>query len=133
MYECKICGKNLYNNITFYNMFRTNLVVHNECIKNLNFNHEDESIPIESNIIIYDYVFKQIRDDYNEEYLWCNYFCEVIKKHIYNKYWSMLIIYDESVTNFLSNENPYLLVNLSNKPILLISLIEKDVSYLERL
>ncbi len=69
MLECKICGKNLYKSITFTNMFKLDYIVHNECIDKLEFNNEEEIIPIESNTIIYDYVFKRLPTNFNKEYL----------------------------------------------------------------
>ena len=133
MLECKICGKNLYKNITFNNMFKMNYRIHNECINNLQFNINEEVFPIESNIIIYDYVFREFKENFNEEYLWCKYFNKVIEKHIDNGNWSIVIIYDENIELFFKNNNPYLLINLTNHPILLISLEVKNTSYLEGL
>jgi hypothetical protein len=114
-------------------MFKMNYRIHNECINNLQFNIEEEVIPIESNIIIYDYVFREFKENFNEEYLWCKYFNKVIEKHIDNGNWSIVIIYDKNIELFFKNNNPYLLINLANQPILLISLEVKNTSYLEGL
>ena len=133
MYECKICGKNLYNKITFASLFKINYEIHIECIKKLLFNLEEEVIPIDGNNVIYDYVFKGPNDDYNEEYLWFKYFGRVMNKHMNNGEWSMAIINDKSVQYFMQNFNPYLLINLADFPILIISLKEEDLDYLEAL
>lgn len=133
MLECKICGKNLFKNITFSNMFKLDYYIHSECLNKLVFNEEEQVIPIESNTIIYDYVFKELSDDYNKEYLEFNYLYKVLAKHLMNKEWSMMIFYDELVEIFIKNNNPYLLINLTNQPILLISLEEKSLSLLEQL
>ena len=133
MLDCEMCGKNLYKNITFFNMFRIDYYVHPECIKKLVFNEEEEVIPIESNSIIYDYVFKELPSDFNKEYLEFNYLIKVITKHTKKREWSMVIFYDEFIENFMQINNPYLLLNLTNNPILLITLEEKNISILERL
>ena len=133
MFECKICGKNLYQNITFSNMFKLNYEIHKDCMENLQFNIENEVIPIESNTIIYDYVFEKLNEGYNEGYLWINYFGINLEKHLTIGEWSIMIIYDKSIEYFMKNNNPYLLINLSNNPILLLSLNRKNTSYLEGL
>ncbi|KFZ26655.1 MAG: hypothetical protein KQ78_00972 [Candidatus Izimaplasma bacterium HR2] len=133
MLDCKICGKNLYKNITFNNMFRLDYYVHSECIDKLVFNNEEQVIPIESNTIIYDYVFKELPSSFNKEYLELNYLNQVLEKHIEKKGWSMMILYDELVKKFIQNNNPYLLINLTNYPILLISLEENNIAVFEQL
>ena len=114
-------------------MFKVKYEVHKKCIDNLNLNLEEEVIPIDSNIIIYDYVFTNIKEEYDEEYLWFKYMINVIKKHLYEKEWSILIIHDENIEHFINHYNPYLLTNLSCEPILLISLKKMNTSYLERI
>ena len=133
MLECKICRINLYKNITFSNMFKMNYEVHQECIDKLEFNTEELVIPIESHIIIYDYILKRKSTDYNEEYLWFIYFGIIIKKYIDSDEWSMIIFYDKNIEYFIRNNNPYLLLNLTSNPILLLSIEEKNLSYLEGL
>jgi hypothetical protein len=128
--NCKICGKDLYNNISFVNMFKMDYKIHSKCINKLIINTEDEVIPIESNIVIYDYVFKDLDYESNEEYLWFFYMKDIVKKHLENKDWSMMIFLDNQVYEFLNNFNPYLLINLSNNPILLISLVKTNLFYL---
>ena len=44
-----------------------------------------------------------------------------------------MVLYDELVDNFIQNNNPYLLINLTNYPILLISLEEKNIAVFEQL
>ena len=131
--NCKICGKNLYSEITFSNMFKIKYEIHEKCIDELQFNFEEEIIPIDSNIVVYDYVFVEIKNEYNEDYLWFKYFNKVLEKHINSKEWSMAIIYDEYIENFLEKFNPYILINLSSNPILLISLMKMNTFYLERI
>lgn len=133
MLGCKICGKSLYINITFENMFKIDYNIHSECLNKLSFNEEAEVIPIESNTIIYDYVFNELKSDFNKEYLEFNYLIKVMLKHINNHEWSMMIIYDELVHNFIENHNPYLLINLSKYPLLFVSLEVEDISILEGL
>lgn len=130
---CKICGKSLYKNITFSNMFKCNYVVHKDCLQSLDFNHDEEVIPIESNIIIYDYVFTYLNNDFELEYLWYMYFNIAIEKHLKNKEWSIMIIYDMNLEIFLKEYNPYLLINLTNNPLLFISLKKREHLYLEDL
>ena len=127
--KCKICDKDLYKNITWKSMFNLKYEVHEECIRKLVFNQEETIIPIDSNIIIYDYVFEKFQRDINEEYLEFNYLLNIIMKHLNTREWSMMILYDKSVAFFLKNYNPYLVLNLSNKPILIISLVECNYKY----
>ncbi len=133
MLKCKICGKNLYKDITFSIMFRFNYDIHLDCISNLKFNKDESMIPIESNIIIYDYVFESLGEKYNKEYLWCEYFGKLIDKYILSNEWSIVIILDRYIEFFIINYNPYLLLNLSSKKILLLSLDERLTTYLEGL
>lgn len=131
--KCKICDKDLYKNITWKSLFSLNYIVHEECLKKLVFNHEEVVIPIDSNIIIYDYVFEELNSDLNIEYLEFNYLINIIIKHLNNREWSMMVLYDKSIKYFLQNYNPYLLLNLTNKPILIISLVESNLLEIEQL
>lgn len=133
MYVCKICSKNLYSKITFSNMFKLNYEIHINCIERLQNNVLDVIVPIEGNYVIYDYVFKHIPSEFNENYLWfCN-FNKVLMRQIKNSEWSMVIIYDEFIETLMKTNNPYLLLNLTNLPILILSLEEKDMTFLEEL
>lgn len=125
MINCKICGNSLYQSINFKNMFKMNYEVHDTCLNNLTFNYEEEAIPIQSNMIILDYAFERINLDYDEDYLWQSFFGKVLLRQIKSKRWSMIIILDEMVDNFIHKHNPYLLFNLSFIPILMISLTKK--------
>ena len=133
MNKCRICGENLYKIITFNNIFITNYEFHTNCIDKLDINLEEEVIPIESNIIIYDYVFNNVNANINEEYLWLRYIGNLIEKHTHIEKWSMIIIYDDFIEIFLKKMNPYLLINLTNNPIILLSLKRENTVNLEGL
>lgn len=133
MFECKICDKNLYNKISFSNIFQSNYEVHQECIDELIYNYDEEVIPIDGNTVIYDYVFKKLKGEFKQEYLWFYYFGKVLEKYMMKKDWSIVIINDKNMENFIDNCNPYLVFNLSKFPIIIISLEEDQISYLERL
>lgn len=133
MSECKICGEDLYKNILFYNMFKLNYIYHNDCLNKLNYNYEEEIIPIEGNIIIYDYTFEDLPDKYNNEYLEFSNLINLMIKQVKNNRWSMMILYDEEVELFFNKFNPYLVINLTKRPILLISLVKKKIEVFEEL
>jgi len=129
--HCKICGNNLFQKITFSNIFKFNYEAHRNCIHNLNFNMDEEVIPIDTNIIIYDYVFSDLVEGFNEEYIWSKYMSKLFVKHLENRKWSIVLFLDENIDYFMRSYNPYLLINLANNPILLISLRKIETFFLE--
>lgn len=131
--KCKICNKDLYKNITWKSVFSLNYEVHEECLRKLVFNQDEVIIPIDLNTIIYDYVFEELKSDLNVQYLEFTYLINIMIKHLNKRVWSMMILYDEKTKYFLQNYNPYLLLNLTNKPILIISLVESNLSEIEQL
>lgn len=131
MWKCKLCRMDLYSEISFSNIFKMNYEVHRSCLEKLRYNYEELVIPIDSNIIIYDCVFSRENKDFDDDYLWFNYLGEMINKHLKSREWSIVIIYDKMIEEFVKKINPYLLLNLSVNPILLISLFEKSTSPLE--
>ena len=133
MYDCKICGKNLYNKITFVNIFKLNYNIHKNCIDKFKNNESNQMIPIDGNYVIYDHVLRNIPSNYNDEFIWFYFFSEVLIKQLSTQEWSMVVIYDNSIEKFIQHCNPYLLFNLTKSPILILSLVEKEMTFLEGL
>lgn len=131
MYMCKLCNNNLYKKISFQNIFALRYTIHPECEAKLVFNQAEIIIPIDSNIIIFDYLLMENPVGLNEAFIEMFYEGRLLEKHLINKIWSIVIMMDKKVDYFISNYNPFLLLSLTNNPILFLSLTESEISVLE--
>ena len=128
MRKCNICNNDLYQMITFNNLFKLNYSVHDKCIKSLVINSDRMAFPVTNNLIYYDYLFYEINEKYNLDYLETKYMCDLLNRNINNRDWSIIIFYEEGLFGgFMQSELPILFA-LSKLPVLIVSLIYHDLS-----
>jgi len=125
---CKICNEDLYNKITFSNLFQFRYTVHSKCVNKLIINNDRIAFPIDGNIVYYDYIFKDIKSTHNLEYLESEYFQYIIIRNTINVDWSMLIYYEQGLFDDFSEDDMLILFSLANTPILIVSVIYYDLS-----
>jgi len=128
MRKCKICNKDLYQTITFNNLFKLNYSVHDNCVNSLVINSDRIVFPISNNLIYYDYIFYEINDSYNLQYLETKYMCDLLFKNINNKDWSIILFYEEGLFGSFKQNEFLILFALSKLPVLIVSLIYYDLS-----
>ncbi len=128
MEKCRICNGDLYEIISFENIFKNKYSVHTKCYDSLIFNNDRIVIPITNNIIYYDCLFLNINANYNSEYLEAIYMGNLIYKNMKNRDWSVIIYYEEGLFDGFLHNDMLILFSLSNFPFLLISYIYYDLS-----
>ena len=128
MAKCMICNDDLYENISFTNLFRMNYTVHDNCVKSLIINTDRVAIPVEANIVYYDYLFYDINNDYNFEYLEDKYLERLYIRNLENRDWSIIIFYEEDLFINFSYSDIQILFSLANMPVLIFSIIYYDLS-----
>ncbi len=128
MNKCRICNEDLFNKISFTNLFNMNLTEHVKCRNNLLFNMDSISFPITNNLIYYDYAFYDLNPKYNTKYLETIYLGKIIKRNLENEIRSIILVYGDRLFSSFSGDDYKILFSLSNRPFLLISLVYFDLS-----
>ncbi len=83
---------------------------------------------MQGKLIYYDYLFYDINPTYNFEYLEVEYMQILFQRNLVNYDWSIIIFYEEGVFDAFSDSDLQILFSLSNKPVLIISIIYSDMS-----
>lgn len=128
MNKCMICNEELYDKISFLNIFKLNYSVHDKCIKNIIINSDRTIFPITNNIVYYDYLFFELDSKYNLEYLEYKYLNILFDKILLNSDWSMIIYLEDGLFEGFSYSDMQILFSLANSPILIVSFIYYDLS-----
>jgi len=114
---CKICGKNLYDVITFSNLFKWNYNVHENCLLIVNNDYEYIVFPLSEKIVLYDYILEIEYDDTDTDYIFFHYAKIVFERALNEREWSVILFIDEMVTNDILQ----LIINLCTTKIIIIS------------
>lgn len=118
---CKICGKHLYEKIDFYNLFRWKYEIHQSCQIYLEYEVIDDVIPISSKMVHFMCVFEK-NIELNEEYVLLNYGKKLYEKISENTSWSIIFFNDNHLFLEMESIDLYLLLNLCDKDLIVISL-----------
>lgn len=132
MIRCKLCGKSLYQNMNYRQLFQKRALCHSSCLEKLKMNEEASVIPIDYNLLYYDFVLEEKVVHFDELYLELFYLGISITRHLKLASESLLLYLDEEVQNFIDNLYPDLVFMLSKKPIILVSLWEASLSIFEK-
>ena len=119
---CILCGKDLYEEMSFSIIFKMNYVIHLECENSINCDSEYMVFPLFDKLVMFDYLFPKRFDESNEEFLFTKYFGEMMKKSLKNIDWSILLIADvvfEEITMIL-------VTKLVEKKILILSVFNES-------
>jgi len=92
---CKLCGKHLYEQITFLNLFKWNYKLHIECEQECLKFHGIEVFPLADKLVEYQYVIERGYEQSDTGYLFLKYMGEVFLNLIEEKKWSIIILIDD--------------------------------------
>ena len=120
--NCKVCQKNLYNEIDWRNLFKRNYYIHPDCEKMCDIDWKNEVIPIESNEIYFYYIFDKKSIEYDDEFLLFYGGLENLINSLNNLEWSIIFWYENSDYVELDNIAKYLLLKLAVGKIVFISM-----------
>ena len=120
--NCKVCQKNLYNEIDWRNLFKWNYYIHPDCKKMCDIDWKYEVIPIESNEIYFYYIFDKKSIEYDDEFLLFYGGLENLINSLNNLEWSIIFWYENSDYVELDNIAKYLLLKLAVGKIVFISM-----------
>ena len=128
MSKCKICKGDLYQTISFQNIFKNNYSVHDECMNNIVINSDRTVFPITGNTVYFDYIFFEVNSRYDYEYLEQEYMHILLSRNLMNKNWSIIIQYEKGLFDAFSPNEFLILFSLASSPILIVSLVFVDLS-----
>ena len=92
---CKLCGRHLYETITFTNLFRWNYVMHVKCENAFVLREEHVTVPMLDQLVYYDYLFPQGSERADKDFLFTRYLGDWLEKALENRNWSILILLDD--------------------------------------
>ncbi len=119
--NCKVCNKNLYKEMDLRVIFKGKYDTHIECESYIVTESQREVIPIEQNVIYFEYLYEK-KETLNYEYLFTQSMIHILKKYNSMQEWSVIYFYEEEEYNSLQDESKYLLLNLGQKPVVFISM-----------
>jgi len=118
---CQICGKHLYEKISFNTLFLLNYNVHEKCKNLLQEEVKTLIIPIDSNEIEFMYIFQE-KAYLNYKYLHFHVAHKLYEKVIGFKDWSVVFWYDDF--DILTSEELQMLLHFGKKKIIFLSMKE---------
>lgn len=92
---CKLCGKHLYETITFTNLFKWNYEMHRECEALYIEDRPIQVFPLADKMVHYEYLFERGYEQADHGYLFKKYMGNIFTKMINNETWSILILIDD--------------------------------------
>lgn len=99
MTKCIYCGKHLYKEINFYNLFKWDYVIHLECEMKVKQNDDYNTFPFMDKQVMIDYIFKENRPESNVEEIDKRYYHFLFERALNNPIWSVIIIADNKLTD----------------------------------
>ena len=118
--KCKVCNKHLLEKLDLRILFRRE-EYHIECNDYLTIESSTEVIPINNNVIYFEYVFDK-KTNMNIEFIQMFHLAKMLIKYRNSDEWSVIYIYDEVDYTRLDDISKYLLLNFGQKPIVFISM-----------
>lgn len=94
---CKLCGKHLYKNISFKNIFKLDYQIHDECEKLLNVNSSYITVPFMDKLLLIDYLFEEKSAESDVEFLYEKYSYLYFDRLLCSEEWSIVLIVDEVI------------------------------------
>jgi len=129
--KCKICGKSLYDNITFANLFKRNYQVHFKCIDSLKFSADLTYLPFSEKHIIIDSVFEYVQATYDACYLETKYMEKAFNRLLCNDTWSIVLYLNKNDVSKFKYSDYEILFSLSKYNVYIISFDQKLIFHLE--
>ena len=119
---CKLCGKHLYEKLTFQNIFKLHYFIHEECEELLKKNDEYITIPVLEKLIYFDYLFEVKYDESDDDFLFEKYGQFLFERMIENTMWSIVIFLDFE----MDRDSLLLFMNLAEKAVLFMSIYNEN-------
>lgn len=116
--NCKYCGEDLYNKITFNNLFRINYFIHLECEMQINMSSDYFVFPLFDKLVMFDYLFPSQYTSSDEDYLFTRYGYILFERALRNLDWSVILIADIK----LDKTTMILVTKLANFKILILNI-----------
>lgn len=117
---CKLCGKHLYESLSFQVLFKWNYQIHIDCEQKRRVATDFITVPIENGLVHYDYLFAEGSANADELFLFQEYMGNWFEKVLVTNEWSMIILLDE-----LHDMNDLqLIVPLGGESVILFSLFD---------
>ncbi len=120
---CKYCGKHLYQEITFYNVFKWNYYIHQKCLQLMKHNHDYITIPVQNKTLQIDYIFPVKFNESDEEFLFLHYGRMLFERLPQTEKWSIVLIDWEWLTPSVLG----LVINLVEESLLVISVFDENL------
>lgn len=119
---CKLCGKHLYEKITFQNLFKYTYHIHDECEKTLNKNKEYVTFPLLDKLVFFDYLFEHAYEKADRDFLFDTYAENFYDRMFKNNEWSIVIF----VEGILDSNTAILVTKLADNAILFCSIFYEN-------
>lgn len=120
---CKLCGKHLYEIITFRNLFRLDYDIHHDCEGLLYEEREFAVIPIADQLVRYGYLFPIEYESSDKEFLFTKYMGVRLLEVFQYDDWSILILLDDIPD--LSDLN--LIVSLGEGMVIMLAMFDEQI------
>ena len=120
--NCKLCGKHLYENITFRNLFKFNYNVHYKCEQLLRTKEDYIAYPLLDKLVYIDYLFEESHEESDREFLYDKYSAILFNRFLDNSDWSIVIILDR----ILDTTTIILTLKMADKALLILSVFNES-------
>lgn len=118
---CKLCGKHLYEKITFMNLFKMNYDIHDECFKSIN-NQEYLVFPVLNKLVYFDYLFEERFEKSDANFLYSHYSFILFERMLENREWSIVLILERP----LDSKTIALTLKLADKVLLIMNVFYEN-------
>lgn len=118
---CKFCGKNLYETISFSNLFQVRYQIHEECEKRIDAKKEMDVIPVENSVVMYDSLASVGYKETDIDFLFTTYMGEWFLKIKDLHNWSIIIFFDD----YIDTKDIVLVLSMANKGLILFTILGK--------
>ena len=120
---CKLCGKHLYETITFDNLFRWNYVMHRQCERLHVVHKECIAVPMMNQMVLYDYLFERGYPDSDLDFLFTTYAGKWLSRVLKMSNWSILIFLDDIND---SGDLP-LVLELGSGTVIMLAMFDEEI------
>lgn len=126
--NCPYCGKNLYKEISFFELFNPKYEVHVNCRKSLKITYDVIYLPYQESFLFFCGILSK-KDVFNPEYFFRKYVGKVLYEFQKKDEWSIIIFFDD----VLQKDTLKLVYYLAVNGLFIVSLYQQDICFIEDL